>query len=317
MTSRREQPIFGGMLTSVTDLLFLMVIALLTIGALVSAMQPAEPELPLPADRPEEGAPEVPAFDELLAQKDRLVRNRDNLAARTPSDWDRRQRAEAVAAERQELESTQSKKAELEQSERELRQKVEENEKEVESYSEQKEELEDILEVAGDRGRTTAELRKRMEELEQKWRSILNPPPDPAGEAATIGDVVWVNDAARIAERFGVLLHDGKVLPIISDYFTGMPTNTGQTIWPIREGLSTHDAMRVNSALMREVTRPGFKDTCMVVMLVNPDSFAAFRALRKHLATRGIRVGWEPLEGNRIQLADKGGRTIKPQGGNN
>jgi predicted RNase H-like nuclease (RuvC/YqgF family) len=115
--------------------------------------------------------------------------------------------------------------------------------------------------------------------------------------------------------RYGVMLSEGKVIPVASPYYTGRRRADGTVVvWPERAGLTIDEALKPTSLVMREVTTEEFRRDGRVTFLVNADSFATFRALRDELVRRGIDYGWEPVTGTKFGMSATG-KDIPSQGG--
>lgn len=97
----------------------------------------------------------------------------------------------------------------------------------------------------------------------------------------------------------------------LSDNYTAKPLNVGGgsvaliTRKGSAKGESLRVAMRSRSSFRRTLARLDSGKDC-VQFLVRPDSFSAFRGLRKRLWAKGIDVNWFPLKQDQLIMSASG-----------
>lgn len=291
----------SNMMTSVLDLLFLMVISLFTLGGMLSLLQRMEPSqtpqsgaaLPLSelAGQAADLAEEVQQAGEMNIdrQVDPLKRQ---LAADQTEEEERRKQLDALTRQRTALEARIRAERPKEKDLQEL------NEALAGRGSELSKLEADRRRLRSERDRLLGRLTNIQMELDSKYKK---------------GGVAWESPPPP-GERYDVLLSEGVVFPLEREFFTVQRlSETSLLIWPSRKGLTLHDALAKGSPLMKKIADSSFRSNGWVCFLVNPDSFSTFRALRDAVEARGVPVAWEPFEGTRIPMSDEGGRSPAPQ----
>lgn len=303
----------SSMLTSVLDLLFLMVICLLTLGGMLSALHRLEPE-------PAEAAAREPSLLELERTLDELRQRYD-----TRSD-EMHKAARAAAAERQrqenvkrELESASQEQMRLELLIAALRKQVAELEEQVAAKRANEEALREMDELLGERDRGLRELGEERTRLVHQLDSLqsrlhdLRDRADKKNEQDKRGGVRWVRHDKQL-DAYAVMLTGGAVFPFEPEFVeVERPIPTHQTYRPKGRGLTLAEAVKSGSPVMREVGTASFRKTRYVLLLVDADSFGTYRALRTHLRNRGVRVGWEPLLEPAVHVGPGGREAPGPQ----
>lgn len=301
------------MLTSVIDLLFLMVIALLTIGVLVSAVQPAvdAPDAALVpgSEQLREGsAGGAIAIEELIGEHDSLLKKRDDLASSAPSEEGVERQREMTEATRSELKLSQDEKIAVEESVRELQARVDEKEMAAKEASKEVTTLDDLEEIAKNRRKQNAELEEDLERERIRWVSLQAQAARKANKPRiVVKGVVWEKRDPAVKQVYYVLLSKGRVFPLEESGFVKETRySDGVVKEAVGAGLTPEDVLKPRSIVMRSIDVPLFRATGKVVFVVNPDSFATFRVLRDHLKSRGIRVAWSPFEGTEVSFGSGG-----------
>ncbi|MBI4602189.1 MAG: hypothetical protein HY721_09535 [Planctomycetes bacterium] len=112
-----------------------------------------------------------------------------------------------------------------------------------------------------------------------------------------------VNRQVKRSKTFDLVLAKGKVLPVEAPYYKSIGPMNGILLMVKEkdvEGLGIEDALKPGSALVGRLSAPQFKITTRVRILLNGDSFAAFRAMRDELVDLGIEYGWVAYEGTNV-----------------
>jgi prefoldin subunit 5 len=192
----------------------------------------------------------------------------------------------------------------------------------------QEQDLKDLNDVLGDRDSETEKLWRQYEELAREFDRVnarLAGYERMRSKFATAEKAVDPNRAHQEGVRTRWLRTgsiEGRVIVLLaaSRVFIMEPPYVEQYRAPgvlYREprgsGMSLAEAVTPDSPLMRIISRPSFQKEGWILILVNQDSFASYRALRDALTEAGVQVGWEPHEGKIIGLSSEG-RSSGPQG---
>lgn len=295
------------MMTSVLDLSFLVVISLMTLGGMLSLMQ----RFHEPADGAAAPLPDLRAArDDWGRQVSALEYALD--AARRAA-W-AAQRA-ATDAE-SEIATATREQARVEALLLALRAQQADLERRLAEQQAQEADWQTLLEVLGERGaerrtleQTQRELVHRVGRLQERLTALQ----DQTERTAPAGGGEWVQRAE--GRRIDVLVARGAVFPIEAQnrYIEVMRMADGVLVKPSGPGLTVEQALTPGSALLVELGRQPGGQKPWVLCIVDPDSFAAFRALRQGLAARRTAVGWEPTTQGGA-LFGPGGREVGPHG---
>ena len=271
----------GHLLTTVVDLFLIVIIAFLGMGTLVGHLVPESVATPSPPVSvkpqaaelapPKKKTPDPEEVQQSVKEGEKKVRSMTGLIATLTAEIDRLRKQLAVAAARE----TQLKELAEDLAGRNTA--LAGLEKEKEKYAKQ------LAEIQANRAR------------EQDAAYTFTP------------GAPLVNRHKKARSTTDVMLHKGKVMPILAPFYTGAKQADGTLVmWPDKPGLSIEAALQNDSALMKKVLTPDFRKDGRVRIFVNADSFAAFRALRDHLVQAGVDYGWEPVEGTRLAFSSHG-----------
>lgn len=302
----------GGSLTPVFDLLFILTIAFIGVGIFLASTL----RLEVGVTAMKQHVAEARAVEELDQEKllslnplrDRLAKELEILEQEsTPldvpqSDIDRRHGE--VAKLKARLASVNDVASRLEREIARLRQQLAAAEDEAEhaahSAMHQKA-LEEFKQLEAQRVRYQNRLAKIQAELARAQ-----------ADAPTFTGAAMVRPDRQAEKTELLLLSKGRVLPF-PEYFSQESDFFSTTARPSREGLTIEEALKPGSIVMKKVAKADFKRRGRAVLLVNPDSFATFRALRDSLVEQGIDYGWEPWEDATIVFSGQG-RNVESQG---
>jgi hypothetical protein len=306
----------SGILTSVVDVSLLLVIAFLAVGGILSAALEQPWEAPSvggdqPVDQIGESSPTV---DDLERMTEELLSEQADLRLRLRIEGGSRAVKKDIDATSGELVALTEIREELEQRVaiyEERRHQADQALGEARAKSRQ---LSELLEDVGTRGQENKRTREKLERARQKLREIENAPPS---SGADRHGVVWEQRGDSSQDGLNPLytfVKGGKVFPVLpgpDGYYTLTRVAEVNAVVAIPRagfhGLDPSDAIRPNSPFVRFPTSTDFRGGGKVILLVNSDSFAAFREMRRWLVEQRIRWTWWPYNGEpSIRLMPQG-----------
>jgi predicted RNase H-like nuclease (RuvC/YqgF family) len=244
----------------------------------------------------------------------------EGLHAQLPKAPDRQRGQEEISKVRQEIVTVQVQLATLTEDMASLTSAIDALKQQLAAHAAREKQLQEATAVQKTR---TAELERLQQEKQRQQQRLaalqadLARAQDKGYTLASGAPLVQQDRKARLS--YFVMLTEGKVIPVTPAYYTGKQVaNDVVAIWPKDKhtALTIQQVLQKDSPLMKEVTTPEFRRDGRVKMLVNPDSFDTFRALRDALVKRDIDYGWEPHEGTKILTSTRGtGKDIESHRG--
>jgi small-conductance mechanosensitive channel len=309
----------SGMLTSVADVLFLMVICLLTLGGMLAILTRLEQPVAAGAG-PAPPPPAEVSLAQLRRQQQDLQADRGELSAQLRSGEAQAERRQEEARKlRDRLEQEAREKQELERAVALLRQEKDGLEKRLRDATQREADLREMEEIVGHRN-------KRIQQLEEEKAAAVAKLDGLQGELARrMEDIKREYDKSTTGLRwislegvdprhcYFVLLYEGKIHPADSFRWTNLVVY--QVARPQGRGLTLREAMGPGSVLSRKAGDAAWKEKGGYFMLVVArDSIKTFQALRQFLLDKGAKVGWEPhlLDEREIRFSS-GGIETGPQ----
>lgn len=270
----------GSILTSVVDLMFLLIIAFLAVGVFVRSLEPPTPGQPgktqVSGTKPASPGP-PPSPEQTQKVQDMLAMDQ--------------QKAEAMA---QQVASLTAEISHLKE--------------QLAAVGQREKELKDLAAELAGRNTGLHQLEQEKAEYTRKLAEVQAALATAGKDTYTFASGAPLVNRSRTAQKSSdVMLSEGKVIPIATPYYTGKrQADNSLLAWPVQAGLSIQDALQPDSPLMKEINTAEFRKEGRVRLFVNADSFATFRALRDALVRDGIDYGWEPVEGPRLRFGTNG-----------
>lgn len=143
-----------------------------------------------------------------------------------------------------------------------------------------------------------AELKRLKQDRTDKQRVLVGLEAEVARQAkltpSVYGKCSRTKSRRSAGRGYFVILAKGKVYPLEKEFFAVSSIQGGEMWIAKKGGLSVNEALAESSPIMQAIKTNGSAKTGGITMLVNSDSFAAYRVLRDSLVADGVDYAWDP-----------------------